>query len=190
MLKLAASIPNRLKCPGQVIRRQTTYWTVETAMGERWRIHFLDKVEFSFTQSSYSILDLFNNHPLLVQYTEPWLELYFVGTPKQPDTVTSAAAAAVVRATGGWRRFEDYVNPGAPLSCGYGSLMRAPQTVIRAVETVLANSGVETKTLAGVRPSHPYRVLLLEKSFVIAKEFRFELTAVQDSRNRVAAHLI
>ena len=38
VLKHEAYIPARLQGPGQVIRRQTTYWTVETAMGERWRL--------------------------------------------------------------------------------------------------------------------------------------------------------
>ncbi|HEU5408455.1 MAG TPA: hypothetical protein VFU48_11855, partial [Nitrospira sp.] len=168
------SIPNRLKCPGQVIRRQTTYWTVETAMGERWRIHFLDKVEFGFTQSSYSNLTLLDNHPLLTQYTEPWFELYFLGAPTPPDTVTSAVAGAVVEATEGWRRYEDYVNPAAPLSSGYGLLMRAPQTVIQSAETVLAKNGVKTKKIDCARVGHPYRILLFDKSFVIAEEFRFE----------------
>lgn len=174
MLKHLAAMPNNLKCPGQVIRRQTTYWTVETAMGGRWRIHFLDKVEFGFTLSPYSNITVSDNHPLLAQYTEPWFELYFLGTPNRPDVVTSAVAAAVVGATKDWRRFEEYVNPAAPLSSGYGSLMRAPQTVIRAVEEVLANSGVKTKTIDCARQTHPYRVLLLDRSFVIAEDFRFE----------------
>jgi len=170
----AASIPNRLRCPGQVLRRQTTYWTVETVLGEQWRIHFLGKVEFSFTQSSYSILDLVDSHPLLAQYTEPWLELCFHGAPKEPDTVTSAVAAAIAEATSGWRRLEDYANPAAHLSSGYGSLMRAPQTVIQAVEAVLTRSGVETNTIAGFRPKHSYGVFLLDKSYVVADGFRFE----------------
>jgi len=173
-LSHSAAIPNRLKCPGHVIRRQTTYCTVETAMREQWRIHFLDKIEFGFTESFFSELALSDNHPLLAQYTEPWLELYFLGTPNKPDVVTSAVEAAVVEATQGWHSFKAYVNPAAPLSSGYGSLMRAPQTAIRAVEAVLAKSGVKTKTIDCARPSHSYRVLLLDRSFVIAKDFRFE----------------
>lgn len=177
VLKHPASIPSRLKGPGQVIRRQTTYWTVETGMGERWRLHFLEKAESSFTTSSYSCPQLLDTHPLLAQYVEPWLQLYFLGAPKEPDMTTSVVAAAISEVTGGWRKFEDYANPHAPLSSGYGSLMRAPQTVIRAVEIVLARHGVKTNTIKSFGPGHPYplyRVLLLDTSYVIAEGFRFE----------------
>ncbi|MBX3321036.1 MAG: hypothetical protein KF890_14225 [Nitrospira sp.] len=173
-LQPSTSIPNRLKCPGQVIRRQTTSWTIKTASGERWRIHFLNKVEFGFSESPYSTLTVSDNHPLLAQYSEPWFELYFLGIPNDPEVVTTAMASAVAEATEGWRRFDNYVNRSAPLSGGYGSLMRAPQTVIQAVEAVLANTGAKTKTIDCTRPAYSYQVLLLDKSFVIAEDFRFE----------------
>lgn len=172
-LEHSSSIPSNLKCPGQVLKRQTTYWTVETEAGEHWRIHFLEKVEFSFVASSYSAPNLTDSHPLLTHYSEPWLEPYFLGTPKQPDALTSVAAAAVAKATGGWRCYEDYANPAAPLSGSYGLLMKAPQTVVDVVRAELAKSGVSESTIASARPVHAYRVLLFDKSFVIAEGFRF-----------------
>jgi hypothetical protein len=82
----------------------------------------------------------------------------------------------VVRtASEGWRRLSDYTDRAeATLRTGHGLLMHAPESVCAVVAAALDDGGVCTSILGGAGPHPGHRVLLLGRSYAIARAFAFE----------------
>src|SRR5688572_19266773 len=64
-------IPALLRGPGSIDRRQTTYWVLQASSGARVRVHFSGKYEHHFAGTEYESVQLFESHPVLLDYQEP-----------------------------------------------------------------------------------------------------------------------
>jgi hypothetical protein len=168
------SLPTALSGPGRITKRQTTYWTLESERGGQWRVHFAHKAETHFDSIAYGSIELTRSHPLLTHYSEPWVNLYFRGKPKNADALGAAISIAVSRVSNGWRSSQTYRNSMAPLAGGYGLLMRAPRNVIAAARAELEQASVSYSLVGEVSTARGYAVLLLGQSFIVAESFRFE----------------
>jgi hypothetical protein len=170
-------VPGELAGPGTIVRRQTTYWELRAAAGVQYRVHFRDKAEVGFAAEAYPRVELVPRHPLLVQH-EPSRSLYFMGTPVDPRRLAATLDGVVRTASEGWRRLSDYAEHAeARLRAGHGLLMNAPESVCATVAAALDDAGVGTSIL-GSAVAHPgHRVLLLGRSYAIARAFAFERRA-------------
>jgi len=171
-------VPAELAGLGTIVRRQTTYWELRAAAGVQYRVHLRDKVEVGFAAAAYPRVELVSRHPLLVQHDEPPRALYFIGTPLDPRSLAATLDDVVRTAAEGWRRLSDYADRAeARLRTGHGLLMDAPESVCATVAASLEDAGVRTSIL-GNATGHPgYRVLLLGRSYAIARAFAFERRA-------------
>ena len=169
-------VPECLRGPGAIVRRQTSYWTVQPTTGHPWRVHFTDKLEFRFVEAAFTSLDLASQHPLLMDHDEPWQTLYFLGVPSEPKLVLSKASQSVSAATEGWRCLAQYLNRSAPFAGRYGALLSAPGSLISPIAALLNSYGSQTSILPN-KPNSPGRslqVCLFGRSYVVARAFRFE----------------
>lgn len=169
--------PDCLRRPSSIVRRQTSYWTIQPSVGPSWRVHFTDKVEFFFAQSDISSVDVRSEHPLLADHCEPWQTLYFRGVPREPETLLVQAQESVSAITEGWRSLDQYLNRHAPLTGGYGALLSAPIAVSSNIARLLNEHGCQTSLLP-FRPAPKdgdFKVCLFDRSYVIARDFRFAL---------------
>jgi hypothetical protein len=171
----SVEIPDCLRGPGNIVRRQTTYWTLQPEGGPMWRVHFTDKVEFEFAHLAFPSLKVLSEHPLLADHCEPWQTLYFRGTPLDPNVLLAKARDTVDAITKGWRRFDQYVNRSSPLTGGYGALLSAPLSLASPIACLLNEYGCQTSVLPYRSASEPgtFKVCLLGRSYVIARDFRF-----------------
>ena len=168
--------PPGLAGPGEIVRRQTTYWELRSATGAMWRASFVGKEEFVFAEAAYPGAEVLTEHPLLALYDEPARSLYFHGLSIDARGLAVRIASTIHHSTRGWRGLDaDAVGHlQRQLAGGYGLLMDAPESVCRAVASVLEAGGVGASIL-GDAPARPgRRVLLLGRSYVIATAFKFE----------------
>jgi hypothetical protein len=182
----AAEVPAELAGPGHVVRRQTTYWELRPAGGGVARVHFTSKQETRFDAAAYDRLELFATHPLLVGYHERWASLFVAQARQGGARLLAELSAGVESATSGWRRAEEYLGLGGPtvsvLRHGHGLLLRAPESIARMAADVVRDRGAipslvrdDAGPATGAVMEHRprFRALLLGRSFVIARDFRF-----------------
>jgi hypothetical protein len=171
-------VPAELAGLGTIVRRQTTYWELRAVARVQYRVHFRDKVEVGFAAEVYPRVELVSRHPLLVQHDEPSRSLYFIGTPLDPRGLAEILDGVVHTASEGWRRLSDYAGGAeARLRIGHGLLMNAPESLCAIVAATLDGAGVRASIL-GSAGAHPgYRVLVLGRSYAIARAFAFERRA-------------
>ncbi len=171
----SAEIPDCLGGPGNIVRRQTTYWTLQPEAGPMWRVHFTDKIEFAFVHLAFASLKVLSEHPLLADHCEPWQTLYFRGTPLDPNVLLAKARDTVDAITEGWRSLDQYVNRSSPLMGGYGAFLSAPVSLASPMARLLNEDGCQTSLLPYRSASGPgtFKVCLFDRSYVIAGNFRF-----------------
>lgn len=173
----SAELPLTLAAGGRVGRRQTTYWEVHPREGSGVRIHFSGKVETRFASPAYEAATICDEHPLLLDYREPWSQLYVAGKADDPKPVITAIDENVCAVTHGWRAAREYIERGGSptddiLRGGHGLLLRAPETIADAAERVLRDFGIRSSRLVRSASCRRVRLLLLGRSYVIAEAFR------------------
>jgi hypothetical protein len=164
-------------------RRQTTYWDLRAEGGSVWRLRFKAKLEARFVAAQFGKLQLVDSHPILRQYDEPWSQLYFAGTPSDPTRLKRALAEAVAEGSDGWRTVEEYLNRAVHLTKG-GLLMRAPRTLIVKAATLLEEAGLTASTIDGAAVRQSRRAVVMDRTFIVARAFRFEDLGAQMKPDR------
>lgn len=171
-------IPAEVLGAGTIIHRQTTYLDLRAWTGRTCRVHFRDKVEFAFRELDYPSVVLVDNHPLLMDYTQPSCVLYIAGERSERSGVVAQIAQAIHDATQGWRALADYTHHAHADSLvrdGYGLFMNGPRHICEVVAGVLEAADLRCSILGRATETSENRVLLLGESYVIAREFAFEL---------------
>lgn len=170
---------------GRLALRQSTYWDVCVSPGKApapttlFRVHFDLKQEFAYPVGSFSHAELFDDHPLLLDYSESHRQVFISGAAADAASVLAEVRAEVQHVTDGWRSLTSYANSHFDLAVilqeGSGKLLQAPVTVTDVVAAVLEASGVRFTVLPGRPARGPFRALVLGRGFVIARGFRLEL---------------
>jgi hypothetical protein len=178
----AGALPAELCGPGVIVRRQTTYWDIQTAAGQGHRLHFRDRYEKGFVEASYPSVELLDQHPLLARHTSAEDGSVFVsGRAAAPSALVAELERALRDRSAGWRGLADHdasrVSAGRVLTAGYGLLLRGPLASCDLAVATLARAGVDASTVASRSRPADVRVLLLGRSFVIAGGFRHERPA-------------
>jgi hypothetical protein len=187
-------VPEALRGPGRVLRRQTTYWELESRAGARYRVHFSELRERRFRSDQYDAVSLFAVHPLLAHHDQPWASLYVSRAEALAGHITKLEGLADAY-TDSWRSLREYTSGGhgtrrdfteqdvttgaehlrRVIRFGYGLLAEGPAALMNVLAAQVEALGVVATVQAGGRPpARSAQLLLLSSSFLIADAFRFE----------------
>ncbi len=169
-------LPDELRGPGSIVARQTTYWVLKNSKGLCYRIHFKDKAEFAFDNPTYNEVLLLKQHPLLFDHNQKMQTLMVSMPPSDPEHTARLLDTKIREYTKQWRTLADYANidPMQLLQGGHGVLMTAPELLCKELLPILNEAGTRPYYLPGQSSNggEPHqRLLLLGKSYVIAREF-------------------
>lgn len=172
---------------GEIVKTQTTYLDFVCSQSEpsassaTYRIHFQGKRDFSLAKGRITSLMLLEEHPLLLEYVEPFKDIYLSCLVSDKQKFIADLECAASQKFDGWRSLYRYTNGmplGELLAKRYGLLMSAPASFAKRVMEVAEENGATLNMLEGARPSKEKpHVLLLNTWYVIADDFRAELLA-------------
>jgi hypothetical protein len=149
-------------------------------------------------------LSLVSEHPLLLPYKGPQVELYFHGRPAAVDTAVGQLLEAHVSITSDWFSLDQFMNIHAKrtiaqlLSGGFGKFADGPKPVIDTYARVLESHHVKVSSPPprpamwwdGIRfiPEQPPlpQVLLLDDSYVVAPAMMAERRLIQPRDGNVS----
>jgi hypothetical protein len=162
--------------PYLISSRQTTFWDF-TAAHRTSRVHFQGKSEWHYSQEIVPAFNVVDEHPLLLDYITPWSGLYVSEAASDSATIVASIGGAVSALVNGWRAPSHYLNGGyahAALEDGYGLLLKAPQPIVEAAQSVLERHDVRYSKVPLHGPRGPMRALIAGPNWVIADRFRIE----------------
>jgi hypothetical protein len=170
---------------GEVVKTQTTYLDFVCYQAElsehsaAYRIRFQGKNEFFLAKGRFTSLILSDKHPLLVEYTEPFMDIYLASLIGERQKFIADLEFTATQIFDGWRSLDRYLNPQISLdellTKGFGLLMSAPFSFAKLVMGVAEKNGVVLNLLQGHKPSKQNaRVLLLDTWYVVADSFSAE----------------
>lgn len=174
---------------GEIVKTQTTYLEIvclfapEFALFRKYRIHYCGKREFSIAKGEFTTLLLLDNHPLLLEYTEPFVPVQLISAVSDKQLFRKQLESEINQVFGGWRSVEEYnfMPLDKFLEEDYGILMEAPKTFAEAVMKAAQRSGVKLALNERYKLDERYkqkgnspRVLFFDESYIIADDFRVE----------------
>jgi len=166
---------------GEIVRTQTTYLDVvcsfppESSLSQKYRIHYRGKREFSLDKGDFISLQLLDNHPLLLEYTEPFIAVQLISSVSDKQLFREELEYEINQVFGGWRSVEEYnfIPLDKFLEESYGILIEAPKSFAEAVMRAAERSGVKLTMLERHEPKGIFpRVLFLDERYIIADDFR------------------
>ena len=166
---MAAALSSR------ITRRQTTFWDFLGADGVS-RVHFRGKKAYRIAGDEVPSYEVVRQHPLLVDYLELHTSIFLAGVAPDPSTIHGELVEALAVATSRWNDAGSYLNDASitVLRDGYGMLFTGPESLGKAVATVLSRAAVAHTVLpAGGSPT-PVQVLVAGENWVVAEEFQIE----------------
>ena len=150
--------------------------------GEILRFDFIKKVEFRLNKGTFGKLKYFENHPLLIDYNENFVETFINSKPEKSEKFIEDIKLAIEKQTLGWRNWKDYVIDTnlfkyetfvKNINDGSGKLLKAPFLITQSVIKVCEMHNVKTKSFGSELKTENYKLIAIESDFVIAKEFKF-----------------
>lgn len=179
------NVPQDLLGPGRILRRQTTYWELESNPGIRCRVHFHGKCEFSFATDEYEEVVVLDSHALLLDHTQSSQTIMISRRPEDPMALVDSLDQAICSQTNGWRALSAYamMDSAELLEGGHGVLLTAPVDVCDALMPPLEAAGAGPYYSPGKQTQRAgtQRLLLLGRSYVVAEAFSFELVVSSGS---------
>jgi hypothetical protein len=122
----------------------------------RWELRCWGVLEY---QVPFGIIEspcIEDDHPWLIEHTEPHTELFFSGPVSDPVQAVGALANAHHSVFGRWRAFSSYLNPAMAisqvLSYPRGTIGRGPVSALRAYDAALKSLGIST-SIVNERPA-------------------------------------
>ena len=160
---------------------QSTYLLLEYEQNV-FRFDLVNKKEFDLTKGERSKLEYFENHPLLIDYSENSVTTFINSKPENPDAFIKDLEKSINEITLGWRNWKNYVTEDnfftfetfkKNVSDGNGKLLHAPFSITENVLKVCDNHRVSAKTFGNELKRENFKLIIIGKSYVIAKDFKF-----------------
>lgn len=178
----------------QLTKRQSTFLCVK-AGASRFRVTFRSKREVHWPHKRFTGASFHTEHPLLLDYTEPQVSLYFNAVPAEIPTLVGELEQVTQEVFGGWRPLWQYLNhygtdsrKGVPIEgisrvlehlfrFPSGLFLRGPLSLAAPAQEILDRHGMQSALLDNYTPtvSVPLGVLLLGKNVLIAESFVVEV---------------
>lgn len=166
---------------GSIVRKQTTYVDLcidSAATSEKqYRIHFDHKQEFGLDQICFRSISLFEDHPLLLDYQEPTVDVHLDGLVSRKQSFAKSLDDLCQEVFDGWRGYEHYLN--LPLDTflerPYGLLLTGPKSFADRVIEIAPEFNVQLFIRNKRKPKGIFKTFLFDEMYVIAKDFRIEV---------------
>ena len=132
--------------------------------------------------TTVSEVKIHDEHPLLMQYNETPVAVFFKGVPEDTNAIVLDIAQAHATTFQGWREFPQYLNIAQPLETlfrsGGGLLGQMPQSLADAIVPVLEKHGLEQRVMMGEKPvskmNQQHKVLVMGQSYFVSYAFSFD----------------
>jgi len=168
---------------GEIVKTQSTYLDVVLSfqsevqtIPSKFRIHFRGKREFSLNKGRFTKFQLFEKHPLLINFIEPMVTVHLASYVSNKEKFRSELEAIAYQIFNGWRSFEDYLNMPLDkfLEKSYGILMSAPKTFAESVVQMAERDNVKLIIHDYYKQTANPFVICFDENYVIADDFRVE----------------
>lgn len=168
---------------GEIVKTQTTYFDVvcsfepKTFSPQKIRIHFRGKREFSLGKGKFSSFQMFDEHPLLIDYNEPIVRVHLASAVDDKQKFREELEHAANQVFDGWRSFERYLTMPLDkfLEKSYGVLVSAPKSFAEVIVKAGERCNMKFVLHEGYDRKGKWHILLLDDWYVIADSFRTEL---------------
>jgi hypothetical protein len=159
----------------RIRKRQSTFWDFECPERTQ-RVHFIGKLEHHFVSNHAEHLEITDEHPVLINYRHPWVEIYISSKPRNPGKLAVELLHAIQAELGVWRSPSEYFNrdvkPSALLEGGLGLLFSGPEPLAAKVQQALHEAEISFTALPRKRREQPVKALIAGRNFVVATDFR------------------
>ena len=91
-----------------ILNYQTTYILIQ-ANHKKVKVNFRGKEEFKLAKQTSGSFQLFENSPLLIDYNEPWSEIFINSRPIDPENLMAKIKSVIDAKTEGSRNWLSYV---------------------------------------------------------------------------------
>jgi hypothetical protein len=146
-----------------------------------FRFDFLNKMEFRLKKGTIGELKYFENHPLLIDYNENFIETFINSKPENTIFFIDEIKSAIDEKTLGWRNWRDYFvekgffsfeNFEKNINDGSGKLLNAPFFITQNVIKVCEKYNVKTISFGSQLKTENYKLILIDNDYIIAKDFK------------------
>jgi hypothetical protein len=155
-----------------------------TDLVQEWKVTCSETIDYHHRFEYIEDLNVYHDHVLLWKANQERAQLFFKGTPQNTSELVGELYLKHQDITEGWIPFGTFLNE--PLECllngGNGLLASGPLPLLQVYQTVLNFYGISTSLLSNDKAQNSYQVLVFGTSYIVAKEFQFEMMAI-DKRN-------
>lgn len=170
---------------GEILKTQTTYFDASCCFQsesltpqDKFRVHLRGKRNFSLGKGKFFSFRLFEKHPLLLRYAEPFVSVHLASFVSDRQKFREELDLVANQFYGSWRSVENFCSPPSDwtLEKPYGILMEAPLSYAEAVVEAAERSNVDLfiRNYHKSRDENMPRVLVFDEWFVIADDFRVQ----------------
>lgn len=156
------------------------YWDDET-LPQRWQLTVGGYKEEKIVRDWTQDIALYKQHPLLLEHTDTYTELYFKGTTTQAQELFIDIYQSLLNLTEGIGNLGEYVlTPGRVMELsqqGYGLFARGSKTILTLYQHCLTKYGIHAYFVGEREQSEEDSKLKLFKlgsSYIIGRNFKFE----------------
>jgi len=146
------------------------------------RFDFINKKEFNLETGEQNKLQYFENHPLLIDYSENLITTFINSKPHNPEIFVKDFENAINEVTLGWRSWKNYVTEDnfftfetfkKNIAEGSGKLLYAPFSITQNIIGVCKKHNVAITIFDNELKRENFKLIVIGKSYLIAKEFKF-----------------
>lgn len=138
-------------------------------MRRRFELICDDVQESTATPSDLYSLRAASDHPLLWNYNDDHLTMYFSSAPPDPMALVGQLYEAHSRLLNGWRQLSDYLYADSALmQQGYGQFAKGPRRVIEEYARVVGDQ-CRFSMIQGHTPRGGCRIVLFGDLFVVCR---------------------
>ncbi len=135
----------------------------------RFEFVFRDVPEATATPSASGNIQAAHEHPLLWQYNDEHVSMFFSAPPSQPLELLGSLYEAHTRLLGGWRELGDYLHASSELlHGGHGLFAKGPKRVIDDYSRVVGER-LHHSIVRGHTPRGGYQVVLFDECYVVCQ---------------------
>jgi len=153
----------------------------EDTARQLWRVTINGIADEFVTRDWTQSINIYNEHPLLLEYSDRYTELYFKGTTDNSEALFIEIFESLMQMADNVTDISDYLfSPERVKELsqqGYGLFARGPKTILKLYEQCLIKQGIKPIFIGEKEPSlenRSLKLLKLGKSYFIAKNFVFE----------------
>lgn len=169
----------------QIENYQATFLNLKID-NELFRFDFIDKKEFYLKQGTIGQFNIYDTHPLLIDYNEEIITTYINSKPNNIDDFVSDFENAIKEVTKGWRSWTNYVEDKRinftldtflnNIKKGTGKLLEAPFSITQKVIEVCDKHEVATKSFGSELKPDNLKLITIANNYVISREFKLHNT--------------